>query len=309
MNKGTKLIIAAICAFHLVAGSVSAQYQRMVPEPAPVAGYSPNFAAPQPITGVPLATLTTDANRLVRWQGWLDIDAFSTSVLNQMQLQLEDGVIEAGTFTMAEPAIDAAVNKAVNCNKAFTMNENLRSEGESFCGDMTLYCWLYRHNYVDTGLYQLYISVKGKMLIGEQPEIDTTRQPHRDIQSLGYEFGPDTMAVNYIMRPVCADIEIWRGAVVRLDPTGRITFVGNEAGAVTPVGIDEPPPTTIAGMERAPSLINNPHYNPKRATGPAFVEPLDRTVKINKNNEQLKAGSTQKERRVTTVPVFKYRAR
>ena len=309
MNK-TKLI-AALCASLLMAGSVSAQ-QWMVPEAAPVAGFSPNFAAPQPITGEPLnSTLTKDANRLVRWQGWLDIDAFSTSILNQMQKQLNDGDIEVGTFTVAESAIGKAVADAMKSNCTFAMNENLNNcSGESFQKNPKLYCWLYRHNYVDTGLYQLYVSVKGKILIGEQlcgcPSGSVT--PHRDIQSLGYEFGPNERddSTDFEWHPVYADIEIWRGAVVRVDSRGEIQFVGNEAGAVTPNAIEALP---MSEWERAPSLENNPHYNPKKATGAAFVEPLDRTFRINENDVQAKAGSVQKENRVRVVPVFRYRAR
>ena len=305
-----KLMMSALCAclLSLVAGIASAQYrlpsqpQRMVPEPAPVAGYSPNFAAPQPITGKPLATLTTDANRLIRWQGWLDVDAFSTSILNQMKKQLDDGLIEAGTFTITEPAIAAAVKKA-SCSPTFVMNENLcEGMGESFQGDIKLYVWLYRHNFADTGLHQLYISAKGKMLIGR--DLGTVPSPHRDIQSLGYEFGPN--GVNSFQCGVYADIEIWRGAVVRVDATGAMVVVGNEAGAVTPCGVEEAP---MSEWERAPSLENNPHYNPKRATGAAFVEPLDRKIRINANDVQVTTGSVQKEGRVNTVPVFRYRAR
>ena len=298
-------MMAALCACFLLAGSVSAQWQRMVPEPAPVAGYSPNFASPQPITGKPLATLTEDANRLIRWQGWLDVDAFSTSVLNQMQKQVHDGVIEIGSFTTIEPGVDAAVTKAkaASCNKTFRMNRNLREDGagETFQGKVTLYCWLYRHNYVDTGLYQLYISVKGKMLIGE--ECCEIKEPHWDIQSLAYEFGPDL--ASKVLCPVIADVEIWRGAVVRVDSSGAINIVGNEAGAVTREGVEEVP---MALWERAPSLENNPHYNPKRATGAAFVEPLNRKVTIPENAVQARSGSVQMEQRVKVVPYYKYRA-
>ena len=311
MNKGTKLMIAALCAL-LMAGSVSAAPpQKMKPEPAPVAGYSPNFADPQPKTGPPLASLTTDANRLIRWQGWLDIDAFSTSVLNQMQKQLNEGEIQAGAFTIADPAIAAAVAKAEMCNDTFVMNELLNEGlGEIFQEKVTLYCWLYRHNFVDTGLYQLYISAKGKMLIGEQLEPEVFRtppQPNKDIQGLAYEFGsdrPGSGMIKKVWRPVFADVEIWRGAVVRVDATGAISIVGNEAGVVTDKIVEEAP---MSDWEKAPSLINNPHYNPKCATGAGFVEPLDRAKKINGNDVQTKAGSTQNQYRVRTFQFFRFR--
>ena len=123
-----------------MAGSVSAQPnngQVMRPEPAPVAGFSPNFADPQPITGKPLATLEEDANRLVRWQGWLDIDAFSTSILNQIKKKLDDGDIQVGSLTIAERAIAEAVTNATKCDKTFQVNEKLFEEdGVSFEGSV-----------------------------------------------------------------------------------------------------------------------------------------------------------------------------
>jgi len=313
MNKMTKRMIAALCACFLLAGSVSAE-QQTDREPAPVAGFSPNFADPQPITGQPLATLKADANRLVRWQGWLDIDAFSTSILNQMQKQVNEGVIDIDTFKLDELVVADAVNKAACGNPTFKMNKNLAEDGngESFLGGVTLYCWLYRHNFADTGLYQLYISAKGKMLIGEavcKVPIIVPGEPYDDIQSLEYEFGLDNPDVPKVMLkkcPIIADIEIWRGAVVRVDATGKLVIVGNEADAKTRHGVEEAP---MSRWERAPSLEDNPHYNPKRATGAAFVEPLERTVRIPGNAVQVKAGSVQTERRVNTVPVYRYRAR
>ena len=346
MNKTTKLIVVALCAYLLIAGSVSAQ-QRMVPEPAPVAGFSPNFADSQPVTGAPLATLTPDANRLIRWQGWLDVDAFSTSILNQMKKRLDagmDGMIEAGMFTITEPAIAAAVKKAACNNPTFKMNEKLNEgqgenfqrrniepacdreiikqacaaartdigtqEGkdESFQNDIELYVWLYRHNFADTGLFQLYISAKGKMQIGCQIEDALPQQPNDDIQGIPYEFGFDPGKPGpSIYSPVVEDIEIWRAVVVRVDATGAIKVVGKEAkaGDETVEGVVKV--EKMSDWERAPSLENNPHYNPKNATGAAFVEPLDRTVKINANDVQVRTGSVQTEGRVNTVPVYRYR--
>jgi hypothetical protein len=187
------------------------------------------------------------------------------------------------------------------------MNENLNKEvGESFRGDVKLYVWLYRHNFADTGLYQLYVSAKGKMLIGQDFELAKWTHPHRDIQSLAYEFGPNDRDDGLVQCDVCADVEIWRGAVVRIDATGAIKVVGNEAGAVTIEGVAQAP---MSDWERAPSLENNSHYNPKRATGAAFVEPLDRVVRINQNDIQVRTGSVQTEGRVRTVTPYRYRAR
>ena len=130
-----------------------------------------------------------------------------------------------------------------------------------------------------------------------------------DIQSLDYEFGFDVTGCGAVITgrgPEIVCVEIWRGAVVRVDPTGAITFVGNEAGAKTPHEIEALP---ISKWERAPSLIDNPHYVPKKATGAGFVEPLDRTVIIPGNAVQTRTGSVQMEGRVNTVTPYRYRAR
>jgi len=282
MKKATLIATALICASLLITGTVSAQ---------PVAGFSPNLAYPQPTTS---ATLREDANRLIRWQGWLDVDAFSVSVLNQMQKQLGRG-IEIGKFTIAEEAIADAVLKAAS-NPTFIMNENLNEDrGESLTGDIKLYVWTYRHNFADTGLYQLYISIKGKMLIGRavQTVPDVVRlQPHRDIQSLRYEFGPDLNASvpdTSRVSGVVADVEIWRGAVVRVNPKGEITFVGNEAGVVVGPEKDEAvEKAPIASWEVAPSLEGNVNYRPRDATGAAYVAPLDRKIPVTDNSVQTK---------------------
>ena len=297
MTRATMIAAALLCAVLLAAGIASAQ---------PVAGFSPNFADPQPTTS---ATLTENANRLIRWQGWLDVDAFSASVLEQMQKQLGSG-IELGKFTLAEDEINDAVMRA-KANPAisnFVMNDNLNEgKGENLTGDVKLYVWTYRHNFVDTGLYQLYISVKGTMRIGHGlQEIDDTYTnpvPHRDIQSLRYEFGSDGSKIvggkRMVETPIVADVEIWRGAVVRVNAKGEITFVGNEAGAVVGPEKDEPVESApISLWEVAPSLEGNPNYKPQEATGAAFVVPLERAKLIPENKVQKATGNAK----VTTVP-------
>ena len=294
MKKAMIIATALICATLLVAENASAQK-------TPVAGFSPNLADPQPATS---ATLTTDANRLIRWQGWLDIDAFSVSVLNQMQKQLGRG-IEVGSFTLSEPSIAEAVAKAKASDPTFVVNPNLY-EGASFEGTPTLYIWTYRHNFADRGLYQLYVSAKGKMDIGEgwrTPSPIAVR--HKDIQSLAYEFGSDGSAGRPAYPiPVIVDVEIWRGAVVFVNARGELEVAGNEAGVITLDGPVERLP--ISDWERAPSLICNPNYDPRRATGAAFVEPLERAITIRENMNQLRAGDVQK--RVRTVTPFQFRA-
>jgi len=293
----------------------------------PVAGYSPNFAAPQPAT---MEILTRDANRLIRWQGWLDIDAFSVSVLNQMQRQLQSGAIQAGSYTLAdEPALAQAVFRAAKRNPTFEKCGILKSgEAINFEGTPTLYVWTYRHNFADRGLYQLYISAKGKMFIGWEIRercITDPPEPHKDIQSLYYEFGNfrDAGSRTELERvPVYADVEIWRGVVILVDHAGRLVVAGTQNCPDNPslnmplvsmpwTPVQEVPggllplpqhqPVNAAPMshwERAPSLICNPNYNPRSATGPRFVEPLERAITIRENAVQREAGDVQSRVRV-----------
>ena len=368
MKKATLIAAALICAYLFVAGIASAQHlkpkqdkapaplaqaqvtwAKQTPHPpnptvrTPVAGYSPNFAAPQPATR---ELLKRDANRLIRWQGWLDIDPFSVSVLNQMQKRL-GADIQLGSYTIEEPAIAEAVAKASADNPTFKMNPNLEiGNGQLFEGDKaTFYVWTYRHNFTDKGLYQLYVSVKGKMDIGEgwiKVPIQEERVLHNDIQSLYYEFGNLGLpgGVKKVWGTVYADVEIWRGAVVHVNHKGELLMAGREdlgdwALKLTPedesreVGVqgglkplNEGPyvhvpvnydPVSrvnydpVSLWERAPSLIGNPNYDPRRATGAAFVEPLERAITIGENSLQKQAGDVQ--RRVNTVTPFRFRAR
>lgn len=308
MKKATLLVTAFAC-MALYAGIASAQK-------TPVAGFSPNLADPQPATS---ATLTPEANRLIRWQGWLDVDAFSASILEQMQKQLGSG-IEVGTFTMEEPAIGEAVRE--NQGKdGFTMNDNLNVDKGEKLENPKLYVWTYRHNYTDTGLYQLYVSVKGKMLIGKHLDDSDESLPHRDIQSLGYEFGSDGTIKTPVWKDIHAEVEIWRGAVVRVNARGALVLVGNEAGVVVgPLKDEAVEAAPISKWEKAPSLKNNPNYNPEEATGAAYVEPLEREKPVTENAVQKATGSVEKktgdrwqdaqeQRRVRTNSSFRFRNR
>ena len=288
-KKVTRITVALFCVHLLATGIAAAQR-------TPVAGYSPHLAHPQPATE---ATLTVDANRLIRWQGWLDVDAFSASVLEQMQKQVENDEIGLGTFTLEEPSIAKAVADAQKEVLGFVMNDNLNEDMGEVMTDVKLYVWTYRHNFTDTGLYQLYVSAKGKILIGEGLVPWKTKVPHRDIQSLGYEFGRDLLDKDHVHKEIFADVEIWRGAVVRVDARGAIELVGNEAGAEPLVGRVEVAPMSY--WERAPSLIDNPNYDPKQATGPKYVAPLDRKEVIQENSVQKKSGDVQAEKRVRTI--------
>ena len=358
MRHALLITSALVCATLCAAGTASAQPATGAPgkdvaKPYPVAGFSTNLADPQPITGpaTPLGTesgptsLTPDANRLIRWQGWLDVDAFSASVLEQMQKQVESGAIELGKFTIAEPSIEEAVRNATKIAKdrgtEFTMLDDLKINKDGVDLDpkkVELYVWLYRHNYTDTGLYQLYVSVKGEMLIGHGPGSHVIREskPHKDIQSLGYEFGKDPSSEHEqdFTAPFVAEVEIWRGAVVRVNAKGVIEVVGNEAGVETIAekteenarGVEKAP---IVAWEKAPRLQDNngkdinTHYYPGKATGAEYVEPLERHIPVTESRGIQKATGKSggapdgkldvqqhSPQRVTTrsVPPFKFRS-
>ena len=327
MKKVTFVVTALVCATILAASNASAgifsrgaaapsgqvvwtQQSPTPPNPTvrtPVAGYSPNFAAPQPAT---MEHLARDANRLVRWQGWLDIDAFSVSVLNKMQRQLGSG-IQVGSFTLEEPSINAAVLNAKASNSTFVLCPILEGgSGINFERLPTLYVWTYRHNFADTGLYQLYVSAKGTMVIGQETvwvpwhTPGTPPELHRDIQSLYYEFGtaygggPGESGERPVRRPVVVDIEVWRGAVVYVNARGELEVAGNEGGVEVWERHRPVEAAPLALWERAPSLICNPNYNPRNATGPAFVEPLERAISISGNQVQQRAGNVQSRIRV-----------
>jgi len=238
-----------------------------------------------------------------------------------MQKQLGSS-IELGTYTLAEGSIAKAVMKAKKRNPTFEMNEalGLNAEGESFAGPVKLYVWTYRHNYADTGLYQLYVSARGKMFIGTQwvekeyPG-EGYKMVHRDIQALGYEFGSNIHGqtpggVIPVQQDVYADVEVWRGAVARVNARGVLEIVGNEAGVVTQDGrgVEVAP---MSDWEVAPSLIGNWNYNPKDATGAPYWNPLDHRVVINENSLQLRPGDSRvhpegalRTRALTTSPPY-----
>jgi len=325
MKKVTLFVAALACAAFLTASIASAESPTGYS-----AGLSPNLVNPLPnnTKATPPPTLATDANRLIRWQGWQDVDAFCASILEQIQRQVNDNSIELGKFTIDEPSIAAAVLKAqvggndvTTCSTrccvktavlkaqagipGFEVNPNLlpEGEGESFSGNVTLYVWTYRHNYTDGGLYQLYVSVKGKMLIG-RGLVTLPPDPifHKDIQALGYEFGPGFSHSNPpVWQDIYAEVEIWRGAVVDVLANGVMAVAGNEAEvrAIDRNGneakVEEAP---IADWEVAPSLIGNPTYNPLAATGPKYAHPADHYIKV-----QKVAGDVQEEKRVRTKPV------
>jgi hypothetical protein len=213
------------------------------------------------------------------------------------------------------------------------MNPNLElcGQGESFSGCVKVYVWTYRHNYGDRGRYQLYISVRGDMLIGTgllPPDDNGTPILHRDIQSLNYEFGPGRSAAGYIQyppQPIYAEVEIWRGAVVAVDSNGRLidcfdaNGVARTAAAVPGVAtydagvemidyagnplpalaVQPPLPVpAVSVWEPAPSLIGNPTYKPMSATGPRYAHPADHTIQV-----QKLAGDVQQEQRVRTLPI------
>ena len=295
MKKATLIVAAGAFVCLSTAEIVTAQR-------TPVAGFSPNFVAYQPATS---AILAPDANRLIRWQGWLDVDAFSTSVLNQIQKQLGCS-IEVGQFTIIEPSIANTVRNAKASDPFFIMNENLSPDRGEDIVDVKLHVWTYRHNFVGAGLYQLYISAQAKMLIGKGFAPVAEQIQHHDIQSLAYEFGDDCSNACR-MTDIIADIEIWRGVVVRVNARGEIVTVGNEGCVLADITNQTVGQTPMSNWERAPSLRNNANYNPRNATGTMFVAPLERPISIQENSTQKATGDVQADGSIRTILPFRYR--
>jgi hypothetical protein len=226
-----------------------------------------------------------------------------------MQHQLGNS-IPIGSFSIAdEPALAEAVLRASRANPTFVMCPELAAGASiQFEGTPKLFVWTYRHNFADRGLYQLYISAKGKMFIGtEIRTIDIGETVyHKDIQSLRYEFDSlrNGQRTEDRQVDVYATVEVWRGAVAKVNARGELEIVGNEAGVVTDIVVRDrvrgsvtyPGPVVerlpLSDWERAPSLICNPNYNPLLATGAAFVGPLERALSISGNAVQSTAGST-----------------
>jgi hypothetical protein len=285
MKKATLFVAIALFSATLVAGAqfVSAEELDGALPATPVAGLTKQ-ENPQPQTR---ALLTTDANRNIRWQPWEYRSAFSASVLEQIQKSINDGVIKLGVASIYEnetlykavkegadkgiPALDDAFRtKKIDLDK---MNENK---------NFKLAVYTYRHNYADTGLFQLYVS--GTIEVNNK--IPKKEYPFKDIQAIQYEFeDPDSIEGLRASQK----ITLWRGAVVRVNAEGIVENVAGSIAGVNVGAFDDAGKWVRAEVNKEPfadwelaSILKRDAYNPENPDRPPYVHPSDRLDKVEK---------------------------
>ncbi|MDR1485167.1 MAG: hypothetical protein LBT09_10130 [Planctomycetaceae bacterium] len=252
--------------------------------------------------------LTTDANRNIRWQPWKYRSAFSASVLEQLQKSINDGTIELGEISIYESdAVEAAVKEGYQ--KGIAILEEARrtkkldlSKGENF----KLAVYTYRHNYADTGLFQLYVS--GTVTFSDPGKRGEKRReyPFKDIQALQYEFeDPDYVPGKSKDEGNSVTITLWRGVVVRVNAEGIVT---NTAGTIAGVNVGafveekdkdgkvvakwvkaEVNAVPFADWELA-SVLKRDAYDPANPDRPTYVHPSDRLESVKKLADEAGLG-------------------
>jgi hypothetical protein len=245
-------------------------------ERRPVAGVT-RQEDPQPANK--LTTLSEDANRLIRWQPWVYRSAFSASVIEQIQSKINTKKISLGkidtttgdivvaesvdgcgkvTYRLTRKTLHCLGGKSVvstpsDSVKTYSIEEAIDAkiikaeyvdkdgylDLDKYAQNFKLRVWTYRHNYTDTGLYQLYVSGEFQ-LDSDKLTVRKIRKgyrvpPLKDIQALQYEFDePQVVEGNDIIVDVedvvkePIDVQIWRGVVVRVNARGEVTVVGIE---------------------------------------------------------------------------------
>ncbi|MDR0705283.1 MAG: hypothetical protein LBF88_09885 [Planctomycetaceae bacterium] len=315
-----KIVLTALCAVFAVSFATSAfagRHHHATPAPAPVVNPRTPVANlnyqndPQPATAASLVipdlkdtvepdqfrTLNANGNRLIRWQSWLYRDAFSVSVLTQLQQGIKDKKIELGvTEGTKEVAEKLAEIQAKDPQAKLLSIDTSKFE---------LALWLYRHNHTDAGLYQLIVD--GTVILKVEtllPRDESYKKVYWDIQALDYEFG-DNLLVDksgLVRRIGEFPITLFRGAVVAVDAEGIVTNVaGSIAGvqstggegvevvgarakhtADNPVAVNKTP---FAEWEYCPELPNG-NYNPANDLDrPKYIHPNDRSFEFAKNSD------------------------
>lgn len=293
------LICASLAAFTL---DVSAAKR------TPVAGVT-RQEDPQPATR---ATLTTDANRKIRWEPWEYRSAFSASVLEQVQNKIDKGEIKLGTVSIEEnESLITAVQKGAG-NGIKVLQDALESgefDVDALAKNFKLKVWTYRHNYGDKGLYQLYVSGVFKVHVGDTIKkcVCENELPFHDIQAIQYEFDDPDYANGGTSKivPVYAEVELYRGAVVYVDAKGVVQVAGNEGGVdVGFFDVNEETgragkwnqvpvnPAPFAEWELA-SVLPRAAYDPAAAKDrPPYFHPADRYIPIPRKAGEAKVPTT-----------------
>ncbi|MDR2117894.1 MAG: hypothetical protein LBP87_16085 [Planctomycetaceae bacterium] len=254
-------------------------------------------------------TLNANGNRLIRWQSWLYRDAFSVSVLTQLQQGIKDKKIDLGiTANTKEVADKLAEILAKDPNAKLVSIDTSKFE---------LALWLYRHNHSDSGLYQLIVD--GSVLLKVEtllPRDETYKKVYWDIQALDYEFGDDISAdkSGFVRRVGEFPVTLFRGAVVAVDEEGVVTNVAGSIAGVQSTGgegvetvgnrakhtannlvaVNKAP---FAEWEYCPKLPNG-NYNPANDLDrPKYIHPNDRSFDFAKNSDAAPEVQSAKPRK------------
>jgi hypothetical protein len=325
-----KIVLTALCAVLAVSLSTLAAFAGHHTKPAPAPVVNPRTPVanlnyqndPQPATAAPLVipdlkdtvepdqfrTLNANGNRLIRWQSWLYRDAFSVSVLTQLQQGIKDKKIELGITEATPEVADKIEEIQAQCPRATDFKLD-----EASLANFQLSLWLYRHNHTDAGLYQLIVS--GEVTLWATVPGGTEEIPRAfwDIQGLDYEFGDICGDCRTRMGRKAFTVKLFRGVVVAVDAEGIVTNVdGSIAGvqstggngvdtvggrakhvAGNPVAVKKAP---FVDWEYCPALPNG-NYNPANDLDrPRYIHPNDREFEFAKNSDAASAVKPAKPR-------------
>ncbi|MDR1479144.1 MAG: hypothetical protein LBJ00_09395 [Planctomycetaceae bacterium] len=298
MKKATLIVAVALLSatFIVPPQSVTADELNGAIDPktgagTPVAGITKQ-ENPQPKTR---ALLHENAKREIRWQPWEYRNAFSASVLEQIQKSINEGKIKLGEVNISEnDTLFDAVEKGSDLRipalvEAYNSRKLDLSKGKNF----KLAVYTYRHNYADTGLFQLYVSGTVTFDTTEKdPPEQGKEHPFMDIQALQYEFeDPDyTSGKPGKSRHASQTVTLWRGAVVRVNAEGTVENVAGSIAGVNVGAFDKDGKWIKAEVNQDPfadwelaSVLKRDAYDPAMAVDrPDYVHPSDRIKKIEK---------------------------
>ncbi|GHT46946.1 hypothetical protein FACS189454_08870 [Planctomycetales bacterium] len=297
--KAKQAIALFSATLFAVTSSVSAEEFDGADPATPVAGITKQVT-PQPQTR---ALLDKDANRNIRWEPWEYRSAFSASVLEQIQELINNGGITLGKVYANESddlrkAIEKGAKDGIpelreaweHKNKELDLDKVIPSESKK---NFKLRVFLYRHNYTDTGLFQLYVSASYTFgYTTETPAVKGSQDTFKDIQGLQYEFDDPNSdpGEKGSEKSATQEITLWRGVVVRVDATGKVTNVagdipGVQVGAFNKDGVwtkVDVKADSFADWELAPVLRDRAAYAPNNVKDHVYVHPKDRLKPDNK---------------------------
>jgi hypothetical protein len=210
---------------------------------------------------------------------------------------IDDGTIELGEVDIYESETVFAQVKN-GANKGIRSLVNAFNTGKLNLSEkkgLKLAVYTYRHNYADTGLYQLYVS--GTLKYGKPDEgVPGIEYPFKDIQAIQYEFEDPSYTRPKWDPPAEVEIILWRGVVVRVDAEGKVTNVAGSIAGVNAGSFDakgnwvkaEVKDKPFAAWELA-SVLKRDAYDPDNGKDrPEYVHPFDRPEVVPKGTIDAK---------------------